>query len=300
MALGHFRLEDSMKGVNILIFFIFFMPFIVFADSFVDSTGYELKIDNPPERIISLAPSITEELFSLGVQDIVVGVTTFCDRPKEAAKKEKIGTFLEPNLEKIISLKPDIIFATKEGHSKDMLDRLRSFGLKVFVFDECRDFNSIFNQYLLLGRIVGKEKEAQKTSESLKYRIGLIEKKVANSKRKKIFWQVGVKPLVTVGPNTFVDDMIGLVGGINIAKDSKIRYPRYNREDVIRQNPDIIILVTMGDVTEEELKNWQDYSVLEAVKQKKIYIVEARKFCSPTPQMFVEALEELNSLINEK
>lgn len=197
-------------------------------------------------------------------------------------------------------LRPDIVFATKEGHSKDTVEKLRKYGLTVFVFEECRDFENISRQYLLLAGIVGKKEQAQSTLESLRKRVDSVKNKTENLRKKRIFWQVGVRPLVTVGRDTFVNEMISSAGGINIAGDSKIRYPRYNREDVIRQNPDVIILVTMGDVTKEELKNWQGYSVLEAVKKKRIYIVEAHKFCSPTPQMFAEALEELDSLINER
>lgn len=286
-----------MKTLSILILLIFCVPLGISAESFIDSTDYELNLTSPPKRIISLAPSITEELFSLGVQDALIGVTTFCDHPIEATKKERIGTFLEPNTEKIVMLKPDIVFATKEGHSKDTVEKLRKYGLTVFVFEECSNFESISRQYLLLGDIVGKKDQARLTLESLKKRVDSIKNKTGSLNKKSIFWQVGVRPLVTIGKDTFVNEMIGLAGGMNIAGESKIRYPRYNREDVIRQNPDIIILVTMGDVTKEELKNWQDYSVLEAVKQKRIYIVEAHKFCSPTPQMFVEALEELNHLI---
>ncbi len=289
-----------MRRVSASIFLLFCMPLGISAENFIDSTGYELDLSSPPKRIVSLAPSITEELFSLGVQDALIGVTTFCDHPIEAIKKEKIGTFLEPNIEKIVMLRPDIVFATKEGHSKDTVEKLKEYDLRVFVFEECRDFENISRQYLLLGSIVGKKEDALATLESLKKRADSIKNKVRNLKKKRIFWQVGVRPLVTVGKDTFVNEMIGLAGGINIARDSKIRYPRYNREDVIRQNPDIIILVTMGDVTKEELRNWQDYSVLEAVRQERIYIVEAHKFCSPTPQMFVEALEELNSLINDR
>jgi iron complex transport system substrate-binding protein len=289
-----------MESVKMFIFLFLFVPSVVFAESFVDATGYELEIETPPNRIISLVPSITEELFSLNVQQNIIGVTVFCDHPKEATEKEKVGTFLEPNVEKILSLKPDIIFATKEGHNKDVIDRLKSFGVVVFVFDECKDFNDISSQYKLLAKIVGKEEESEETLKHLRNRINSIVSELESVNKKRIFWEVGASPLVSVGGETFVNNIIVLAGGINIAGASNIRYPRYSREDVIRQNPDVIILVTMGDVTAEELKNWQSYKYIEAVKQGKIYIVDGHKFCSPTPHMFTEALEELKGLIHDE
>jgi iron complex transport system substrate-binding protein len=248
--------------------------------------------------IVSLAPSITESIYLLGAQDKLVGVTTFCKYPPEAQKKQKIGTLLSPNIEKIIKLSPRLVLATVEGNPQEQIMRLKETGLNVFVFGRSKNFQDISNHFLSLGKLVNKSRVAHDIIKKLERRIAIVKNKVKNTTPAKVFCQIGIKPLVTAAKDTFIDEMIHLAGGINIAHKKNIRYPLYNIEEVIKQNPDVII-ITKGHADEKDIiKFWQEFKTISAVKNKRIYMIDARKICCPTPLAFVEGLEEIAFLLH--
>ncbi len=253
------------------------------------------KLSKPPQRIVSLGPSLTEELYLLGVEDKIVGVTIYCNRPKEAQDKEKVGTAIKVDVEKIISLRPDMVLATPLSDHIQM-EKIKSLGIKVVTFPSCRSFSEICKQFLELGKIVGKEQKAKEIIGAAKDKVELVNKKVKDLSRPKVFVQIGAKPLYTVTEDSFIQDLITLAGGINIAHRAKIGF--YSREEVIRQNPDVIIIVTMGIVGEQEKKAWERFNTLKAVKDKRIYIIDSYKMCSPTPLAFAEALEEITRFLH--
>jgi iron complex transport system substrate-binding protein len=255
-------------------------------------------IQTTPKRIISLAPSITEALYLLDVEKSIVGVTSYCKYPKQAQQKEKIGTILTPNIEKIYSLKPDLVLATKEINRPNSILKLQELGLNVVVFDARKDFNDICNQFLQLGKILGKERKAKKIIDDAKKQLTKIQKRIANLPKVRVFWEVGAKPLVSVAKGTFADEIISLAGGINIAKNSKVKYPRYSLEEVIKQDPEVIILVEMGDVTKEEINTWQKFKNMQAVKNNRIHIIEAHNVCAPTPITFVKGVKEVANILH--
>ncbi len=248
-----------------------------------------------PQRIISLGPSITEQLYLLEVKDSLIGCTTYCNRPKEAESKEKVGTVIEVNLEKIISLKPDLVLATPLTDLK-AIKKLKNLGVKVVDLSAPKNFAELCEQFLELGKIIDKEKEAEKIIQEAKNKVKVIKTKVKNLSKPTVFVQIGAKPLVTVNRYSFINDFIELAGGINIAKDTKTGL--YSREEVLTKNPDVIIIVTMGIAGENEMEIWKKYSVIEAVKKNKIYIIDSNKLCSPTPVSFAETLEELVNIFH--
>ena len=250
-----------------------------------------------PQKIISLGPSITEELYLLGVENKIVGVTTYCHRPSPAQQKEKVGTVIEVNLEKIVSLQPDLVLATSLTNLKAK-EKLKNLGVKIITFPPAKSFREICEQFLELGRIVGKEKEAEEIVGQAKMRVNTIEEKVKNLPKQRVFVQIGARPLFTATRDSFVDDFVELAGGINIAQNSKSGL--YSREKVLKDNPDIIIIVTMGIVGEGEREIWRKYKTLRAVKNNRIYIIDSYKLCSPTPVSFVEALEEITNILHPK
>jgi iron complex transport system substrate-binding protein len=246
----------------------------------------------PPRRIISLSPAHTEAIYQLGEEDKLVGVTTFCLYPPQARAKEKIGTLLEPNMEKMVTLKPDLVLAT-ELNPQSYLQKLRSLGLKVVVFPPEKTLNQIMDNFRSLGRIIGAADKAEKIIRDSRQRIEAVQKRVRGAPKIRVFWEVGAFPLVTVARDTFVDELIDLAGGINIAHDLKGRYIRYSREEVIRQNPEVIILISMGEVSHEELGGWKKFKDLKAVRQNRLYIMEAHIVSSPTPLTFTKGLEQV-------
>lgn len=250
---------------------------------------------NYPQRIISLGPSITEELYLLGLADKIVGVTTYCQRPPQAQQKEKISTAIEVNLEKVIMLKPDLVLATSLTDPK-AVEKLKGLGIRVVSFSSPKNFTEICKQFLELGRIVGKEEKAEKIVSIAKNKVDSVKRKVKDSGKPEVFIQIGAKPLFTVTEDSFVNDFIEFAGGINIAKNAKTGL--YSREGVLRKNPNVIIIVTMGVTGEEEKRIWQKFKTLNAVKNNRIYIIDSNKICSPTPLTFVETLEEIAELLH--
>ena len=243
-----------------------------------------------PRRIISLGPTITEKLYLLGAQDRVVGVTTYCERPPDALAKEKVGNVTQVNIEKIVELKPDLVIATSLTERRAVLG-LKRLGIKVIVFNEPGSYEEMNRQFLELGRIVGREREAEGIVRAAERRVDVIKKRVEGLPRPKVFIQLGAKPLFAATKDSFVNDFIELAGGTNIAREAKTGF--YSREEVLRQDPDIIIIVLMGAATGNEKKGWQKFHALRAVRNDKIFIMDPYRVCSPTPRTFVDALEEM-------
>lgn len=248
-----------------------------------------------PKRIVSLGPSITEGLYLLGAGDRIVGVTTYCIKPPQATKKEKIGSVTEVDVEKIANLKPDLVIATSLTSQKAK-EKLKGLGIKVVDFSLPRDFSDLCEKFLMLGRIVGKGSEAEDIVRKANREIDTIRNRLKGLPKPKVFIQVGARPLFTMTKDSFVNDLIELAGGINIAGEA--RGGLYSREKVIERNPDVIIIMTMGIVGEEEKRIWQMYRTLKAVRDNRIYIMNSYKIGSPTPVTFVETLKEMAGLLH--
>lgn len=268
---------------------VFFLLFI-FLFSFAS-----VYSQNHPQRIISLGPAITEELYLLGVGDRIVANTVYCKRPSDAEKKEKVGTVIKVDLEKIVKLKPDLVLATSLTDRKQ-LQIMKNLRINVIEIPTARNFQDICGNFLKLGELVGKRKEAEKIIEEVKIKVGSIREKTKHLPRQKVIVQVGAKPLYVATKRYFVDDFIEFSGGINIAGDSETGL--YSREKVLKQNPDVIIIVAMGIIGEKEKETWQKYKTLNSVRNNRIYIVDSYRFCSPTPVTFVETLEEIVKILH--
>lgn len=279
-----------MKRVHKIMKFIldFFLYFTVFCCA---AYGNEY-----PRRIISLGPVITEQLYLLGVQDRIVGVTTYCLRPPEAAKKEKVGNVLEINTEKILSLKPDLVITTSLTGIKGK-NSLKRAGLHIADFTYPKNFADICSQFRELGLLSGKSSVADNILKRSKSRVKVVSIKSSKLKKIKVFIQIGAKPLWTVPRDNFLNDLIELAGGINIAKDTGTG--SYSAEQVIKGNPDVIIISDMGLIQETEKKNWQMFPVINAVKNNEIYFMDSYKLCSPNPVTFAETLEDLYKLLHK-
>lgn len=251
--------------------------------------------DKFPQRIVSLAPSITEELYLLGVQDMLVANTIYCNKPENAKKKEKVGNVIEANIEKIISLKPDLVLASTLINPKTK-EKLENLKIRVITLSPPKSFVEICEQFIELGRILGKEHKAEEIVYRAKKDISSIKKRINKLSNPKVLVQVGTKPLWVAPKDSFVNDIIKIAGGINVGPSGENGL--YSREEVLKQNPDIIIITTMGIVGLEEKKLWQKYRTINAVKNNRIYIVDSDKLCSPTPLSFVKILEEIVKILH--
>lgn len=246
--------------------------------------------DLHPQRIISLGPAMTEKLYLLGVEDRIVGVTIYCRKPARAALKEKVGNVTHVNVEKMIRLKPDLVLATAltDPH---LLKKLRQAHIKTELFPEPKSFEELNDQFIRLGKTIGKEHEAIKIAAEAREKVRTITDRAAGQGRPRVFCQIGANPLFAAVGDTMLNDMIERARGANIARTAKIGF--YNREEVIRQNPDVILVVTMGMAAENEKRRWQKFRSINAVKNGRVFVMEAYRTCSPTPLTFAEALSDI-------
>jgi iron complex transport system substrate-binding protein len=249
------------------------------------------------ERIISLAPSVTKSLYLLGLEKKVVGITLYC--PPGSGKKEIIGSVLEPNVEKIALLKPDLVIVSKEGNRQQTAEKLTSLGLRIYIMNSVDNFADICSEFTKLGEFTGRGETAKAVVADSRKRISALGEKLKNTKPPRVFWEVGSQPLFTVSGKSFVNDFIELGGGVNIFADAGPRYPEISREEVLKRDPDVIIMVTMGDVTVKEMSEWRRFPALKAVKTGRIYVLHDAVFTDPTPVGIAAGAEMIARLLHE-
>ena len=248
------------------------------------------------QRFISLSPAATEILFALGLGELIVGDTTFCNYPEQALAVPKVGTFSEANIEKVIFLNPDIIFATGLEQAQTVR-RLKQVGLKVFVSDP-KSLAELIQSIIQIGRLTGKESEAEALVLALQGRIDIIKSKVERipqDKKPKVFIEIWHDPLMTAGSGSIVDELIALSGGVNIANDTQKPYSRFSAEVAIQRNPDVIILGYMTkDNTKDLVSNRFGWKNINAVRNKRVISdINPDLILRPGPRI-VDGLEEIH------
>ncbi len=263
----------------------------------IDDAGREIEVQEEPEKIISLAPSNTEILFALGVGDKVVGVTDFCDYPEEAKSKDKVGGFSDPNIEKIIELKPDLVLAT--GMHGEVLKQLEDVNIVVFVIDS-KNIKDVIESIETVGKLTGQIDVSKNLIADMNEKIDGVKAKVANlsdGQRPLVYYEVWNDPIMTVGPGTLIYEIIEMAGGKNIAADSKEEYPQLSVEVLIEKDPQIII-ASKGSMGEpgavKERKGWENIS---AVQDEKVYVVDENLLVRAGPRI-IDGLMEVAKILH--
>lgn len=265
----------------------------------VDDYGRNIAITNNPERIISISPSTTEILFKVGVGDKIVGVDEYSNYPEEANNIETIGSYLLPNLEKIISLDPDLLFVS-DITSSDVIATIEDKDLTVIVLAP-QTINEIINDIRLVGEIFNKIDEANNIADELKERINSII--TITSDRSLIRPNVYIEyfPYWTYGPGSFGNDLIIMAGGKNIAATTTAAYAQITNEFLLVTNPEIILLTVgpMASTTAEELTNRTGWDSTDAIKNGNIYTIDEDIISRPGPRI-IDALEQLAEIFHPK
>jgi len=275
------------------------MPFManITPRTFVDDAGRKLFFAKTPIRVVSLAPSITEMLFSLGLDEQIVGVTDYCDFPAGAKAKTKVG-YSNPNVETLVALQPDLVLAPREFFRADLQAKLEQLKIPVFVFD-ARTFEDIPLHVQTLGRIVDRSTEANAVARAIRQRTAEIRRKVEALSPKRVLYVLNSQPLITVGPGSFIHQMIGIAGGTNVAAAATVPYPRLSMETVLKEDPEVLVF-PVGDVESiprSEQQQWQRWASLSAVKQGRLHEVSSNLLNRPGPRI-VEGLEQLAKAIH--
>lgn len=255
-----------------------------------------------PLRIVSLAPSTTEILFALNLGDEIVGVSSFCDYPQEARDKEKIGSFSRPNIEKIVSLKPGIVFCTGLEQAP-VVRELKWLKVNTFVSDPS-NLEELFNSIKEIGKVTGRQKEADELIKNMRIKIkGIADSSalIPEDKRPAVFVEYWNNPLMTAGPGSFIDELINLAGGRNIAFDTKQPYSYFSPELVIKRDPDYIILAYMvSDEPEKEIRGRLGWGDIKAIKNNRVYAdINPDLILRPGPRI-VDGLAEIHKRLYEQ
>lgn len=260
-----------------------------------------------PQRIISTAPSITETLFALGLGDRVVGVTTYCNYPEAAKSRAKIGTYIQPSFETILSLKPDLVIVVK--NPVRLAEKLSRMGLRVLELD-AETLPGIAKSIERIGEAAGVPDRARKLNQSMKQELAAIERRTKSLPRRSMMFLVSRTPgrleaLMAVGQASYLNELIRIAGGENIFGNTASSYPKVSLEEVLARNPDVIIdMGEMADtvaVTEQQKRNvvdlWKRQSSLKAVRNSHVYAVASDIFVVPGPRA-VEAAREFAKMLH--
>ncbi len=259
-----------------------------------DDLGNKIDLQNTPSRIISLAPNLTEFIYELGLEDKLIGNTLYCNYPDEANDITKVGDLLTIDLEKIVTLKPDIIFITVEGNTKDNYNKLIELGLTVFVSNP-RDFRGIRKTTRDIAKIFGRDAAAESKIDMWQKRIDHVSEKCKDKPSAKTMFLVSLNPIMLAAKNTFVNGFLEVCNLENVTGDVEINYPFFNREDILERNPEIIIHTQENILSiEDVIKTYPEWSSLDAVKNERIYYVDPDLFHRPGPR-YADAAEMLYS-----
>jgi iron complex transport system substrate-binding protein len=267
------------------------------AVTLTDEAGRQVRVPDRSERIVSLAPSITEILFAIGAGARVVGVTQYSNYPLEAARLPKVGSYVNLSLEKILALRPDLVIGIRDGNPKAVIDRLAELGVPCYIVDPT-SLDGVVTTVRNIGRAVGREQAAYQIAGQMASRIRDVERRVAGLARPRVFYQIGVEPIVSAGQGTFPNILIDTAGGKNVAADMAA-YPQLNVEQVLVARPEIIIVTSMTrEYDFERVRGfWGRWPGLPAVAAARIYVVDSDLMDRPSPRI-VEGLETLARLIH--
>ena len=267
--------------------------------TYIDDMGRGVNIDKVPQRIVSHVPSITETLFALGLGERVVGVSDYCDYPEEAKLKPSVGDYFNPSIETIVAQAPDLVLT--DGHSES-IKGLEALGINFFVIDP-QDIDGILEDIELLGKITGVEKKAKALVSEMNGSLAQVVSHVENAPKVRVFYVFDATDLNnpwTAGPGSFVDSLITMAGGENIAAKAQGAWVQFSIEQLVSSDPEIIMIdASMGTavVSEEELRAHPAWQGVTAVKQDRIYTIDGDLVNRSGPRI-IQGLEEMAEIIH--
>jgi iron complex transport system substrate-binding protein len=244
-----------------------------------------------PIRIVSLAPGVTETLFALGKGAAVVGVSQYCDYPPAATRLPKVGTFLTPNVEAIAALRPDLIIGPGLSSSRREVRMLEAMGYPAMTVND-NSLDGIEQSITLIGARTGAQESARRLLDTIQAHINGVRARLWRTKPHAVVMLVGHQPMVAVGPGTFLDDLIHLAGGDNIADLSAQNWPRLSIEYIIAMRPEVILDGAMGSDANTPSGFWTRYPTIPAVRAHRVFGYPQDPMLHPGPRVW-QSLEIL-------
>ncbi|HXG50432.1 MAG TPA: cobalamin-binding protein [candidate division Zixibacteria bacterium] len=250
----------------------------------------------PPQRVVSLAPSVTETLFALGFGDRLVGVTTYCDYPAGARKIPRIGGFMNPSLEAILARRPDLVLGVVGATDPVTAGGMRRLGLRVDLIS-LGSVSDILSAVKSIARLLGNPDAGEELARRIARQIDRVKRRVAPAPRRSTLLVVGLRPLIAVGGKNFIDELITLAGGRNVAGSAPQPWLNLPDEYVVARAPEVIIEAGMGSERAESWRHWRDLGSIPAVKEGRVYSYPSDKILRPGPRIG-EGLEEIARLVH--
>ena len=263
----------------------------------IDDRGREVHMAAPPERIVSLAPHLTELLFAVGAGERVIATVEHADHPAEARSLPRIGSALQLDLERIVALRPDFVIAWASGNPRAQMERLEALGLNVY-YSEPTDFAGIARDLRRLGHITGTAASAEAAAVAFERAIGALRTRHSGRPPVTVFYQVWDRPLMTVNDRHLIGEALRLCGGVNVFGDLDALVPRPSREAVLAANPEVIVTGGPGADRADWLDPWRAWTGLTAVRRGNLFFVPPSLLQRPTPRiargtgLLCEALEQ--------
>jgi iron complex transport system substrate-binding protein len=305
-SLGFRALDFMMKGLRIVggilaaAMIVLGLNYGAYASdrAVVDLLGRTVLVPENPQRVAALAPNITEIVFALDQSRRLIAVTQYSDFPEAAKALPKIGSYIHLDLERIVALKPDLCIAIKDGNPKEVVDRLEDLHIPVYAVDP-RNLETVMRAIREVGNLLHAEEQADRLIRDMQARIDRVKALVAQTaSRPRVFFQIGIAPIVSVGTQTFIHELIVMAGGQNLAA-GPVPYPRFSREQVLSLAPEVFIITSMarGAIFEQVRAEWRQWPDLPAVRDDRIFLQESNLFDRPTPRL-VDGLELLVRMIH--
>ncbi|MDR4504356.1 MAG: cobalamin-binding protein [Candidatus Scalindua sp.] len=262
--------------------------------TFMDDTSFSLQFDNPPQRIISVSPSATEMLGVIDADSMLVGVSLYSYYPPSVKNLPKVGSYVNPNIEQIISLTPDLVVMSFEGAPRSDVNHLRRLNINVAVL-RSEKFSDIIKNINWLGEVLAHQKEAKEAVDNLETRYERIRSLVQGIPKPRAFYSIALNPITSVGAKSFINSLIHDAGGINITGDIDQAYPRLTIESVIAMSPDVLLFSSgMGNELdmENQMPFWKRWNNIPAVRDQRFVEVNHDIINRPGPRV-VEALASI-------
>jgi len=257
-----------------------------------DQTGRAVRVPARIERVVSLAPNVTEILYALGVEDRLVGVTQQCNFPPAAAAKLKVGDTINPSLEVLISLKPDLVIGTAEGNRRETVDLLERAGIPIYG-THARTVADIFVSIRQLASLMGVPEAGEQLAAELEARLGRLEHRLASAARPRVLVAIWLDPLITAGGDTFLNDVLRRAGAESVTASLSESWPRLSLEAVIESNPDYVVLPRLHSLQArlDDLRQRPAWRNVRAVENGRIVWLD-EALLRPGPRI-VAAIEDL-------
>jgi ABC-type Fe3+-hydroxamate transport system substrate-binding protein len=256
-----------------------------------DEAGRTITVPDSVTRFISLAPNLTEIVFAIGAGDALVGRTTYCNYPAEAQKVEAVGDTLKPSIERIIALRPQIVFVSTASQLEAFTSELEAHHIAVYVTDS-HNLEEVFRTIERLADVLGKRPQANELLTQLRARVSAVEDKVKSRPPVRVFYQVSDEPLYTIGHDAFITDLIKRAGGISVTADVPGAWPKYSAESALAARPEAIVLPTGGSMGNANSNVASALKQSPAVASGRVYKINDDHLSRPGPRA-VDGLEEL-------